>query len=61
MSDRIISVHVFLFDVDDQKDGTTSALKAAFRGHLDVVKFLVTKAGVDPDQPNKVPGNSLDV
>ena len=36
------------------KSGQTPLLKAAFRGHLDVVRFLVTEAKVDPHQRNEV-------
>ena len=36
------------------KDGSDPLLSAAFRGHLDVVKFLVIEAKANPHKKNKV-------
>ena len=36
------------------KDGFTPVSIAAREGHLEVVKYLVTEAKVDANQPNKV-------
>ena len=36
------------------KEERTPVLEAAFNGHVDVVKFLVSEANADPNKPNKV-------
>ena len=36
------------------KEQRTPVWSAAFRGHIDVVKFLVLEANADPNQPTKV-------
>ena len=39
------------------KDECTPVWVAAFDGHVDVVKFLVSEAKTDPNKPNKVLGS----
>ena len=36
------------------KEERTPVWNAAFRGHVDVVKYLVMEADADPHKPNKV-------
>ena len=48
---RIVVLYVIMLTI---KDGFSPVSIAAFRGHLDVVKFLVIEANADPHQPDMV-------
>ena len=56
ISDNILFVCYFCVCVmmSTIKDGTTPLLAAALHGHLDVIKFLVIEANVDPHQQDTV-------
>ena len=51
MSLTVLCLRVMMSTI---KAGQTPVLAAAFQGYLDVVRFLVMEAQVDPHQPNKV-------